>query len=95
MSRFVGLQVVLWAFSWAFSHNPRVAFAREVGVGAVVVFDVARGGPVLVGFEARCAWSGLGSTQPTWREVRGAPWLCPGGRSPGPVVRREVMVVGC
>jgi hypothetical protein len=58
LGRFVGLQVVLWGFSWAVSHNPRVAFAREVDVGAVVVFDVARGGPVLVGFEARCAWSG-------------------------------------
>ena len=28
--------------------------------------------------------------QPTWhewRKVGGAPWLCPGGRSPGPVVQ--------
>ena len=32
----------------------------------------------------------VGSTQPTWREVGGVPWLCPGGRLPGPVVRRNV-----
>ena len=53
----MGLRVVSWAFSWAVSHNPRVAFARGVGIGAVVVFDVAwvTGGLVLVGFEARCA----------------------------------------
>ena len=38
-----------------------------VDVWAVVVFDVAQGGPVLVGFEARCAWSGR-------RSQRGARW---------------------
>ena len=41
MGGFVGLQVVLWAFSLAVSQILRVAFARGVDVGAVVVFDVA------------------------------------------------------
>jgi len=37
----------------------------------------------------------VGSMQPTWHEVGRVPWLCPGGCSPGPAMRREVMVVGC
>jgi len=37
----------------------------------------------------------VGSTQLTWCEVGGVPWLCPGGHLPGPVVMQEVMVVGC
>jgi len=37
----------------------------------------------------------VGLMQPTWCEVGGAPWLCPGGCSPALVVRQEVMVVGC
>ena len=41
--------------------------ARGVDIGAVVVFDVAQGGPVLVVFEARCSWSGR-------RSQRGARW---------------------
>ena len=28
VGQFVGLRAVLWAFSWAVSRNPRVAFAR-------------------------------------------------------------------
>ena len=45
MGGFVGLRVVSWAFSWAVSHNEG---CEGVDVGAVVVFDVARGGLVLV-----------------------------------------------
>jgi hypothetical protein len=29
-----------------------------IDVGAAVLFDVAQGGPILIRFEARCAWSG-------------------------------------
>src|SRR6266702_2914925 len=50
-------------------------------------YTVARDGPVLVAFEMRSAWSGRRSRQ--WREVGGAPWLCPGGRSPGPAVQGD------
>ena len=48
----------------------------------------ARGGG-LTWFEARCAWLGQHSQcGARWEEH-------PGGCSPGPVVRHEVMVVGC
>jgi hypothetical protein len=47
VGRWVVLRVVLWVF-----------LRGGIDVGAAVLFDVARGGPVLVGFEVRCAWSG-------------------------------------
>jgi hypothetical protein len=56
MGGFTGLRVVLWVF-----------LRGGINVGAAVLFDVARGGPVFVGFEARCAWSGR-------RNQRGARW---------------------
>jgi hypothetical protein len=61
------------------SRISRVAFARGIDVGVVaafdvgqrkgglLAFDVAQGGPVLITFEARCAWSGR-------RSRRGARW---------------------
>jgi hypothetical protein len=43
-------------------RNPRIVFARGgVDIGAVIVFAMAQGGPVLVMFVARCAWPGQGS----------------------------------
>jgi hypothetical protein len=43
-------------FSWVVSRNPR----GGVDIGEVIVFAMAQGGPVLVVFVARCAWSGQG-----------------------------------
>ena len=62
---------------------------RKGGPG-LLVFAVARdgAGSRRIRNEVRV----VRSTQPTWREwheVRGAPWLCPGGRSPGPAVRGD------
>jgi len=51
----------------------------------------ARGGVDMVWSEV-CM---VRSMQPTWHDVERVPWLCPGGCSPGPVVRHEVMVMGC
>ena len=61
----MGRWAILWVFRWFCGRfHGLLAIIRGlrmregVDVWAVVVFDVAQGGPVLVGFEARCAWSG-------------------------------------
>ena len=64
------------------SSIPRVASVRGIDVGVVaafdvgqrkgglLAFDVARGGLVLVTFEARCAWSGRRSRRGARRKER-------------------------
>ena len=77
---------MLCAPSTAFSvrrHEPRSS-------PGLLVFAVARDGAG--SRRIRNEVHVVRSTQPTWREwheVQGAPWLCPGGRSPGPAVQGD------
>ena len=65
----VGRWAVLWAFSWTVSRNPRLRLRGGVDLRRWLHLPW-HGGPILVTFEAGCAWSSRRSQRGTRWEAR-------------------------